>query len=163
MRFPVSLSRRELPMNNTKKLWASRILAGIVTLALVASATMKIAGVPKMVNSLARAGIPIDAVIPIAILELTCLALYLIPRTTVLGAVLLTGYFGGAIVVHIISHESILSVVMIGVWAWGGIYFRVPGIQGLLPLRRETQLAGSVERAESPDVLASHRVRASRA
>jgi len=124
-------------MSANVKLWVSRVLTGIITLALVATATMKIAHVPKMVDGLKHAGIPDSAVIPIAILELTCLALYLIPRTMVLGAVLLTGYFGGAIVVHIIGNESVFPVIMIGVWVWGGIYFRVPALQALLPLLRE--------------------------
>jgi hypothetical protein len=101
---------------------------------------MKIAHVPpQMVDGLARAGIPQNAVVPIAVLELFCLALYLIPQTMVLGAVLLTGYFGGAIVVHIIGGQSVLPLLMIGLWVWGGIYFRVPALQALLPLRSETK------------------------
>jgi hypothetical protein len=127
-------------MNANLKVWVSRVFAGIITLALTATATMKIAHVPKMVEGLTRAGIPESAVIPIAILELTCLALYLIPRTMVLGAVLLTGYFGGAIVVHIIGKESVFPVIMIGLWVWGGIYFRIPALHALLPLRNEDGL-----------------------
>ena len=125
-------------MTNTLKLWLSRFLTGLITAALLTTASMKIAHVPpQMVDGLTRAGIPENAVVPIAVLELICLALYLIPQTMVLGAVLLTGYFGGAIVVHIISGESVLPLLMIGFWVWGGIYFRVPALQALLPLRRE--------------------------
>ena len=128
-------------MNDKLKLWMSRILTGLITLALVSTASMKIAHVPpQMVDGLKRAGIPENAVVPIAVLELICLALYLIPQTMVLGAVLLTGYFGGAIVVHIISGESVLPLLMIGFWVWGGIYFRVPALQALLPLRRKDAL-----------------------
>ena len=123
-------------MKSNTKIWISRILAGFITVALVATASMKLAHAPKMVEAFTRAGLGEGAAFPIAIVELTCLALYLIPRTMVLGAVLLTGYFGGAIVVHIISGESIFPVFMIGVWVWGGIYFRVPALQNLLPLRR---------------------------
>src|SRR5215470_14444272 len=124
-------------MNNNLKLWMSRILTGFITAALLATASMKIAHVPpQMVDGLKRAGIPENAVVPIAVLELICLALYLIPQTMVLGAVLLTGYFGGAIVVHIIGGESVLPLLMIGLWVWGGIYFRLPALQALLPLRR---------------------------
>src|SRR5499427_5305407 len=128
-------------MNNNLKLWASRLQAGVITAALLATASMKIAHVPpQMVDGLARAGIPENAVVPIAVLELICLAFYLIPQTMVLGAVLLTGYFGGAIVVHIIGGESVLPLIMIGLWVWGGIYFRVPALQALLPLRTEDTL-----------------------
>jgi len=127
-------------MNNNLKLWASRLQAGVITAALLATASMKIAHFPpQMVDGLARAGIPHNAVAPIAVLELFCLALYLIPQTMVLGAVLLTGYFGGAIVVHIIGGQSVLPLLMIGLWVWGGIYFRVPALQSLLPLRSGTK------------------------
>jgi hypothetical protein len=129
---------------STAKIWVSRILAGIVTIALAMTAAMKIAGVPKMmVDSLAQAGIPKAAVMPIAFLELACLALYLMPRTAILGAILLTGYFGGAIVVHIVSGQSVLPLIIIGIGVWGGVYFRFPAIQRLLPLQRETHLASS--------------------
>ena len=91
-------------MSTKLKLWVSWVFTGIVTVASVATAAMKIVRVPRiMVDGLTHAGIPESAVIPIALLELGCLALYLIPRTMVLGAVLMTGYFGGAIVVHIIG------------------------------------------------------------
>jgi hypothetical protein len=128
-----------------RKVWAGWILRTMVTLAIAGSGIAKIAHVPKMVDGLVHAGIPQEAILPIAILELSCLALYLIPRTAILGTFLLTGYFGGAIVVHIIIGESIIPPLMIGLWAWGGAYFRVPELQELLPLRRG-----------SDDVRASH-------
>ena len=82
-------------MNSKFTLWMSRVFTGIITLSLIATATMKITHTPRMmVDGLIRAALPESAIIPIAILELTCLAVYLIPRTMVLGAVLLTGYFG---------------------------------------------------------------------
>jgi hypothetical protein len=126
-------------------MWASRIFAGIITVALSVTASLKIAHVPKMVMGLTRAGIPESAILPIAILELACLTLYLIPRTMVLGAVLLTGYFGGAMVIHVIGRQSVVPLIMIGVWTWGGIYFRIPGLQALLPLRRESSPAKNLD------------------
>src|SRR5258707_12728599 len=100
--------------------WAGRILTGIVTLVLLGSGIAKIAGVPKMVEGLTRAGIPRAGILPIAALELLCLFLYLIPRTTALGTLLLTGYFGGAIVTHIIGGESIAPPLIVGLVIWGG-------------------------------------------
>jgi hypothetical protein len=123
-------------MTTPATLWISRILTALITLAIAATATMKIAGKPKlMLATLTQAGIPESAVIPISLVELTCLALYLIPQTTVLGAVLLTGYLGGAIVVHIITHQSAFPPFLLGMMAWGGIYFHIPALQSLLPLR----------------------------
>jgi hypothetical protein len=131
-------------MSSRSKLWVSRVFTGIITLAFAATAAMKISHVPRgMVDGLIHAGIPESAVVPIALLELGCLALYLIPRTMVLGAVLLTGYFGGAMVVLIIGKESVFPLILIGVSIWGGIYFRVPALQSLLPLRKEQGMGTS--------------------
>ena len=125
-------------MNTTSKrqVWAGRILTGMVTLALVGSAIAKLDHLPRLVDGLTRAGIPQAAMLPIAALELTCLTVYLISRTKVLGALLLTGYFGGAVVTHIIGGGSVLPPIMVGFWVWGGAYFRVPELQSLLPLRK---------------------------
>ena len=112
------------------------ILRGIVTLTLVASAIAKIAGVPQMVDGLTHAGIPHSAIVPIAILELSCLTLYLFPRTAVLGALLLTGFFGGATVTHIIGKENFIPPLVVGLWIWGGIYLRIADVRDLLPLRK---------------------------
>jgi len=157
MSSPVSFielqaTERPVIMNSTGKIWISRILKGIITLALIATAAMKIMHTPKeMVDTLMRIGIPESAIVPIAAVELTCLALYLIPRTTVLGAILLTGYFGGAIVAHIIGHESIFPVFFLGVMVWGGIYFRVDPLTSLIPLRREvTPSAGATQESGIP-------------
>jgi DoxX-like protein len=148
-------------MSSRVKLWISRIFTGIITMALVATAIMKIAHVPKMVDGLTHAGLPEGAIIPIAVLELSCLALYLVPRTMVLGAVLLTGYFGGAIVVHIIGGESVFPVVLMGLWVWGGIYFRVPALQALLPLQRG-EAGATADLASRPDILAGRNTAAAR-
>lgn len=131
-------------MSAKSKLQVGWVFTGIITLALVVTAVMKIVQVPRMmVDGLTHAGIPESAVVPIALLELGCLALYLIPRTMVLGAVLLTGYFGGAIVVHIIGKESVFPLIVIGLCVWGGPYFRVPALQTVLPLRRDQGIGSS--------------------
>lgn len=127
-------------MSNKSKLWVSRVFTGIITVVLFATAGMKISHTPRMmVDGLTRVGIPESAVVPIALLELCCLIIYLIPRTAVLGAVLLTGYFGGAIVVHIIGKESVFPLILIGFLIWGGVYFRAPAVQSLLPLSEQSR------------------------
>src|SRR5262249_59286527 len=92
---------------------------------LLGSAIAKIVGVPQMVDGLTHAGVPRGAILPIAVLELSCLALYLFPRSAVLGALLLTGYFGGATVTHVIGRENLIPPLIVGLWIWGGVYFRV--------------------------------------
>jgi hypothetical protein len=128
-------------MNTSKRdIWAGRILAGIVNMILVSSSIAKISGVPKMVDGLTHAGIPQAAILPIAVLELLCLLLYWIPRTTLLGTFLLTGYFGGATVTHIIAGENILPPLIVGLIIWAGAYFRIPELQDLLPLRKGREI-----------------------
>jgi hypothetical protein len=125
-----------------QQIWGT-ILSGFVTLALVGSAIAKIAHAPKMFDGLIRTGIPETAILPIALLELSCLALFLIPRTSVLGAFLLTGYFGGATLTHIIGGENILPPLTIGLAIWAGAWLRVPELRGLLSLKRSSGTIGS--------------------
>jgi hypothetical protein len=109
----------------------------------------QIAHVPKMFDGLIRAGIPEAAIVPIAVLELSCLALFLVPRTTVLGAFLLTGYFGGATLTHIIGGESIVPPLVIGLAIWAGAWFRVPELRGLIPLKRTGETIHAYGMAQS--------------
>jgi DoxX-like protein len=130
-----------------RRIWGGRLLTGLVTAAMGGSAIAKIAGVPAVVEGLTHAGFPQGAIIPIAILELTCLALYLFPRTKLIGTLLVTGFFGGAVVTHIVGRESLFPPLMIGFWAWMGAYLRMPELSTLLSLRRTAArigFAGSV-------------------
>jgi hypothetical protein len=132
------------------KIWVSRVLAGVVSLLLAATAIMKLVHVPQMVDGITRAGIP-EATVPwIALLELSCLAFYVIPRTATLGAVLLTGYFGGAMVVHIIIKESVVPLIILGLLVWGGVYFRFPALRRLLPFAIEGEAARVVASCAAP-------------
>jgi hypothetical protein len=115
----------------TKQNWAGRILTALVTLILLASAAAKISGGPRMLESLVHAGIPRAAIVPIAMLELSLLALYLVPRTVGLATLLLTGYFGGVTVVRLISGETLAPPLVIGLIIWGGAWFRLPEFQAL--------------------------------
>lgn len=105
-----------------------------------------------MVNGLIRAGIPHAAILPIAALELSCLALYLIPRTAALGTLLLTGFLGGATVTHIIGGENFVPPLMIGLVIWGGAWFRIPEFRNFIPLRkgRERFDTGESARTQHP-------------
>ena len=135
---------------STKRIWGGRIFTAVVTVALLGSAIGKLVGAPKMVDGLTHAGIPREAIVPIAALELACLFLYLAPRTKVLGTLLLTGYFGGAIVTHIIGRESVFPPLFIGILIWNGGILSVPELGYLVPVRREAQPAAPAPDPESP-------------
>jgi DoxX-like family len=113
--------------------WVIMIL---VSLLFVFSAYMKFAGGPefdKVMEHLELAGkIP---VIPLAILELTCVAIYLIPPTSVLGAILLAGYMGGTILTAWRVGDSFIVQIILGMFVWLGIYLREDRLRALIPLR----------------------------
>jgi hypothetical protein len=124
-----------------KALWTGRILSGLVVLFLLVDASFKlIRPLPApAVEAFGKLGYPIEFAAGIGILLLSCVALYLIPRTSILGAILLTGYLGGAVASHVrvgdpwFSHA--LFPVYIGLLVWGGLYLRDQRLRALIPLR----------------------------
>jgi hypothetical protein len=129
--------------NAKRKQWAGRLFTAVAALMTVGSAAAKLAGVQTVVDGLMQAGFPRTAITPIAILELTCTALFLMPRTAGLGALLLTGFFGGAVVTHIVGHENFAAPLIAGLIVWTAACFRVPEFLRLLPF------AGGQERVAS--------------
>ena len=113
-------------------------LSGLVILFMLMDATMKLMGLPIVTETTAQLGWPVSSPVPLAIVLLVCTALYAVPRTRVLGAVLLTGYLGGAIATHarigspLFTH--MLFGVYLGVLLWAGLYLRDPRLRALLPL-----------------------------
>jgi hypothetical protein len=126
---------------SSKALWTGRILSGLVVLFLLVDAGFKfIKPLPApAVQAFAQLGYPIGLAVGIGILLLACVALYAVPRTSVLGAILLTGYLGGAVASHLrvgdpwFSH--VLFPVYIGLLIWGGLYLRDQRLRVLIPLR----------------------------
>jgi len=114
------------------RLLAARVLMGVVAFAFIGSAMTKLAHVPKVVGGLVHDGIPEAALVPIAILELSLAVLYLLPRTSLLGTVLLTGYLGGATVTHIIGREPFAPPVVIGALLFTSAYLRYPELRSRL-------------------------------
>jgi hypothetical protein len=102
---------------------------------------------------LVHAGFPRTAITPIAILELTCTALFLIPRTAGLGALLLTGFFGGATVTHIVGREHFAASLIAGLIVWAAACFRIPDFFRLLPFgggQEKASFAGAGNRQPLP-------------
>ena len=116
--------------------WAVRIVTVLVILAFVPSAILKLIYHPTAVEGFTRIGIPPAAFVPIAIVELVCLALYLVPGTVVTGTVLLTGYLGGATVANIIGRMDFIHALVVGLLVWAGAWLRVPELRALVPIQK---------------------------
>ena len=118
-------------------LWAGRILSLWPVFVVLSSATWKLTRNPWYVAEFTRIGWPVSALTLLACLQLGCIVLYIIPRTAVLGAVLLTGYLGGAIATYVRIGEPypVLVPLSTSMLAWLGIYLRDQRLRSLLPLR----------------------------
>jgi len=118
-----------------KLLWAGWVIGVLPALLLLFSAVMKFTKPPELVEGFTHLGWPADLALALGIVELTCTVLYLIPRTAVLGAILLTGYLGGAIATHARIGEQFIGPVVLGVLVWLGLFLRDRRLRELIPLR----------------------------
>lgn len=118
-----------------RKTWAGRVITGLASALFVFSAAMKFKGGPELAQGMAHLGLPDSMVLPLAILELSCVVIYLIPATSVLGAILLAGYVGGAICTHWRVGDPFFVQVLLGLFVWLGIYLREPRLASLIPIR----------------------------
>jgi DoxX-like family len=115
-------------MSSAKQVWTGRILSTLAVLFLIFDTVIKLMQIEPVKASFARLGYSTSVAVGIGTLELVCLAVYLIPRTSLLGAVLLTGYLGGAVATHVRVDDPLLShtlfPVYIGALLWGGLVLR---------------------------------------
>jgi hypothetical protein len=120
-----------------KSLWAGRIISALVGLLLVFSGVMKLLKPAPILQGFAHFGYPESLILGIGILEIACAIVYLIPRTSVLGAILVTGYLGGATATNVrVADPSFYVTVILGVLAWAGLYLREDRLRALIPLRK---------------------------
>lgn len=120
-----------------KAIWAGWIMGAIPVLFMVMSSIMKLSRNAQVVEGWSKSGYPMGTLLPIGVVEICCAAIYVFPRTAVLGAILVTGFLGGATATHVHAGEAIFVVpVLLGMMAWGGIFLRDPRLRLLLPLRR---------------------------
>ncbi len=110
------------------KLWAGRIISALPVLFLLFDSVIKLMEIAPVKESFTQLGYPVSLARGIGILELVCVAVYVIPRTSVLGAILLTGYLGGAVATHVRVGDPLFSHVLfptyVGVLLWFGLYLR---------------------------------------
>ena len=118
-----------------KLIWAGRVISGLIALLLTMSAVMKLMGGAEVTEGFAHMGLPASLRVPLGILELSCVAIYLIPATSIIGAILLTGYIGGAIVTHLRIGEPVYMQIALGMFVWLGLYLREQRLKTLIPLR----------------------------
>ncbi len=117
--------------------WASCVVSAIPVLLLFMSAGMKLSKNPQAVEGFAKGGYPDWSLVTLGVVELACTIIYLIPQTSVLGAILLTGYLGGAVDVHVRGSEiQFLAPFFCGVFVWLGLFLREPRLRVLIPFRR---------------------------
>lgn len=132
---PASPTHDNIPRPGRAAGWTGRVLSGLVAVMLILSASAKFAGGPALEANLAHFGFSAALVPTLGVIELASVILYLVPHTAVLGAILLTGYLGGAAAAHMRIDESPLVPMLIGVVAWLALYLRDPRLRRLVPLR----------------------------
>ena len=118
-----------------KTLWAGRILSALPALFLLVDAIMKLVKPAPVVKATVALGYPESVILPLGIVLLICTVLYLIPRTAVLGAILLTGYLGGAVATHVRIGSGAFPLVfplILGTLLWGGLYLRDERLRSLV-------------------------------
>ena len=127
-------------MNGKTAIWTGRTLTGLFALFLLAaSIAPKLAGASVATETMTALGWPARHTLMIGLIELGCLILYLVPRTSLLGAVLTTGLLGGAIATQVRADSPLFSHILFGVYLglfmWGGLWLRDPRLRTLFPLR----------------------------
>jgi hypothetical protein len=126
---------------SNRRLWAGRIISALPVLFLLFDSIIHIVRISVVDQGFADLGYAVTLARPLGIIELICLILYVIPRTSVLGAVLLTGYLGGAVATNVrvgaplFTH--VLFPVYVGVLLWGGLYLRDSRLRAIFPLRSQ--------------------------
>jgi hypothetical protein len=118
-----------------KMLWAGRILSALPVLLMVFTGAFGLLKPAVAAQGFAHYGYPEGAMVRITIVEIACAIVYAIPRTSVLGAILLTGYLGGATATHVRVGEPFFLPIVVGVVVWAGIFLRDERLRALIPLR----------------------------
>jgi hypothetical protein len=129
-----------LPKTSAALLWTGRVLSFLPAALLAVDAVMKIFPPEFVVKATKELGYAESVILPLGLVLLTSTILYLIPRTAVLGAILLTGYLGGAVEVHVRQGDGIVQILFPAIFAallWGGLVLRDARLRSLLPWRTQ--------------------------
>jgi hypothetical protein len=124
-----------LPVSK-KVVWTGRVISALPVLLMAVSGAMKLMKGPGVVKAFGDLGYQSHLILPLGLVEIGCVILYLIPRTAVLGAILMTGYLGGAVATHArMSDPVFVAPFILGTLVWLGLLLREPRLRPLLPLR----------------------------
>lgn len=134
IQFPPTAGSISSPAKAT--VWAGRALSGIAVAFLALDAGMKLSGVPAAVEGTVALGYPASVLFALGVVQAVCLALYLVPRIAILGAILWTGYLGGAIATHVRLEHPLLTHTLFPLYVaallWGGLWLRDRRTRALL-------------------------------
>ena len=123
-----------------RRSWAGVILSALPVLFVLFDGAIHLMVIPPVVEAFTKLGYPVSTSRALGVIELVCIVLYLIPRTSVLGAILLTGYLGGAVATNLRVGSPLFSntlfPVYVGILAWGGLFLRDERVRALIPVRR---------------------------
>ena len=122
------------------RLWTGRILSGLTLAFMLFDSVIKFFDIAPVREAMQQLGYPAGAAFTIGLIELACVVLYAVPRTSVLGAVLLTAHLGGGIASHLRIGSPLASHTLFPIYVaalmWGGLYLREDRLRALLPFRR---------------------------
>ncbi len=125
--------------SSRRSVWVGRVLSGLVVLFLIPDGIIKFIKPAPVVDAFAHLGWPLSLASDLGVVLLLCTAVYVYPRTSVLGAILLTGYLGGAVATHLRAGDPLFSHVLfptyLGVVLWLGLYLREGRLRSVIPLR----------------------------
>jgi hypothetical protein len=124
-------------------LWSGGVMSAVAVLFLLMDAVLKLVKPDIVVRTTVQLGYPESVILGLGLVLLTCTVLYLIPRTSVLGAILLTGYLGGAVATHVRVGDGLFAVVfpvIMGALLWGGLFLRDGRLRDLIPVRSQQRL-----------------------
>lgn len=131
-------------------LWIGWGMSGLMILFMLFDSGAKIALEPHVVEATTRIGYPIDVIRPLGLVGLACTLLYAVPRTSILGAILLTAYLGGAVASKVRIEDPLFSSVLFGAYfgllVWGGLYLRDGELRALIPVKRSGSVTASPDR-----------------
>ncbi|HEY0738631.1 MAG TPA: DoxX family protein [Herpetosiphonaceae bacterium] len=129
--------------DSKRMVWTGYVLSILPVLFLLLDAVIKVLRMDVAVQTTIQLGYPESTVVGMGLVLLVCVVLYVIPQTSVLGAILLTGYLGGAISTHVRVGSDLFSLIfpaLLGAMLWGGLFLRDARLRALIPLRKPAAL-----------------------